>query len=408
MRSGGRSANRGAINGRAILWPVAAVVACAAGDAASAQEWKLSTNLSQRMLYSDNLLLNRRNEVDTFGSITTPELLLERTSPTSHIALNGRFEFEEYFDHSSFDSQDQIIDLDVEKALSERSRLGLDANFTRDTTLTSEDDITNRFLDDAIRFISWRATPSWTYDLTPLDQVSLAGSYRQVEYDSSEKTDYQYFGPTIGYNRRLGELSKFTTELSARRFIPDEPGDNYTDTIGTLFGYAYTSSERFSISGAAGVSYSEEHEEDVGNDSDVGYRLKFDMKYLVSEQLTARVSLSHDNEPSGDGDQVTRNRARAALDYQVTEMATLGLDFNYADNVDLLGFEGESTDDEDDRSRYFAVRPNIGWQFTEDLSLVASYQFRYKKFEDENDTATSNSVFLTLQYNFPTVAGEGF
>jgi hypothetical protein len=384
------------------------VVACAAGDAASAQEWKLYTNLSQRVLYSDNLLLNRRNEVDTFGSITTPELLLERTSPTSHIALNGRFEFEEYFDHSSFDSQDQIIDLDVEKALSERSRLGLDANFTRDTTLTSEDDITNRFLDDAIRFISWRATPSWTYDLTPLDQVSLAGSYRQVEYDSSEKTDYQYFGPTIGYNRRLGELSKFTTELSARRFIPEEPGDNYTDTIGTLFGYAYTASERFSISGAAGVSYSEEHEEDVGNDSDVGYRLKFDMKYLVSDQLTARVSLSHDNEPSGDGDQVTRNRARATLDYQVTEMATLGLDFNYADNVDLLGFEGESTDDEDDRSRYFAVRPNIGWQFTEDLSLVASYQFRYKKFEDENDTATSNSVFLTLQYNFPTVAGEGF
>lgn len=407
MRSGGRSANRGANNGRAILWPVAALLLCAASDAASAQEWKLSTNLSQRMLYNDNLLLNRRNEVETFGSVTTPELLLERSSPTSHIALNGRFEFEEYFDHSEFNSQDQFVDLDIDKALSERSRLGLDANFTRDTTLTSEEDITNRFLDDAIRFISWRATPSWTYDLTPLDQVTLAGSYRQVDYDSSEKTDFQYFGPTIGYNRQLSELSKFTTELSARRFIPDEPGDNYTDTIGTLFGYAYDPSERFSISGGIGVSYSEEHNEDEGSDSDVGYRLRFNMKYLVSDQLTARVSLSHDNEPSGDGDQVTRNRARIVLRYEVTEITSLGFDFNYADNVDLLG-ESQSTNDENDRSRYFAVGPNVGWQLTEDLSLVASYQFRYKKFEDENDTATSNAAFLTLQYNFPTVAGEGF
>lgn len=407
MRSGGRSANRGANNGRAILWPVAALLLCAASDAASAQEWKLSTNLSQRMLYNDNLLLNRRNEVETFGSVTTPELLLERSSPTSHIALNGRFEFEEYFDHSEFNSQDQFVDLDIDKALSERSRLGLDANFTRDTTLTSEEDITNRFLDDAIRFISWRATPSWTYDLTPIDQVTLAGSYRQVDYDSSEKTDFQYFGPTIGYNRQLSELSKFTTELSARRFIPDEPGDNYTDTIGTLFGYAYDPSERFSISGGIGVSYSEEHNEDEGSDSDVGYRLRFNMKYLVSDQLTARVSLSHDNEPSGDGDQVTRNRARIVLRYEVTEITSLGFDFNYADNVDLLG-ESQSTNDENDRSRYFAVGPNVGWQLTEDLSLVASYQFRYKKFEDENDTATSNAAFLTLQYNFPTVAGEGF
>jgi hypothetical protein len=385
------------------------VLVCAGSSAAFAQEWKLSTNLSQRVLYSDNLLLNRSNEVDAFGFITTPELLLERTSPTSHIALNGQFQFAEYIDHSDFNSQDQIIDLDVEKALSERSRLGFDANFTRDTTLTSEEDITNRFLDDAIRFISWRTTPSWSYDLTPLDQIGLAATYRAVTYsDTDEKTDYQYFGPAINYSRRLSELSKFTTELTARRFIPDEPGDDYTDTIGTLFGYAYDPSERFSISGGLGVSYSEEHDEGEGSDSDVGYRLKFDMKYLVTEQLTARASLSHDNEPSGDGDQVTRNRVRVGLDYRATEMMTLGFDLNYADNVDVLGFEGQSTDDEDERSRYVAVRPSIGYRFTEDLSLVGSYQFRYKKFEDENDTATSNSVFLTLQYNFPTWAGTGF
>jgi hypothetical protein len=391
-----------------MLWPMAAAFACAGASAAPAQEWKLSTNISQRLLYSDNLLLNRRNEVDTFGSITTPGLLLERTSPTSHVALGGRFQFEGYFDHSEFDSQDQILDLDVEQQLSERSTLGLDANFTRDTTLTSDQDITNRFLDDAIRFISWRVAPSWNYRLTPIDEVGLRASYREVTYDSAEKTDYQHFGPTAEYSRQLSELTRFTASLSATRFVPDEPGDNRTDTVGTLLGYGYTPSERFSISGAAGLAYAMQQEDGAKDDSDLGYRIRFNMRYMLSDQASARVSLSHDTEPSGDGDQVTRNRASVAFDYRLTELTSVGFDLNYADNVDFLGFEGSSTDGEDDRSRYVSLRPNVAWHLTEDLSLVASYQYRHKVFEDDNDSATSNSVFLTLEYDLPTLAGTGF
>ncbi len=43
--------------------------------------------------------------------------------------------------------------------------------------------------------------------------------------------------------------------------------------------------------------------EDPGQDSDdVGFRLKFDMHYDLSDQTSLQASLSHDNEPSGDGD----------------------------------------------------------------------------------------------------------
>ncbi len=68
---------------------------CAGGSSVSAQEWKLESNISQRVLYSDNLLLSRDREIETVGFITTPALLLERNSPTSHFALDGRFEFAE-------------------------------------------------------------------------------------------------------------------------------------------------------------------------------------------------------------------------------------------------------------------------------------------------------------------------
>jgi len=383
------------------------LAACAGWKSAAAQEWKLSSNISQRMLYSDNLLLSRDREIDTFGSITTPALTLERTSPTSHIALDGRFEFAEYFDNSEFNSQDQFINLNVDQAMSERSALQLSASFTRDTTLKSEQDITGKFLDDSFRFITWNVAPGWAYLLTPTDQIGVRGSYREVTYDTKEKTDYQYFGPSIDYSHQLSELARVTATVGFFRFIPDEPGEDYTDTISTLLGYSYSSSERFSISGGAGIAYSMRHQ-DPGNDSsDIGYRLKFDMKYLVSDQTSVRASLSHDTEPSGDGDQVVRNRASVSMSYKVAPLTTLGLSADYADNIDILGFEGDSTTDED-TSRYTSVRPSVSWQLAEDWELTAEYRFRYRLFEDDGGSASSNSVFLSLQYSLPELIGTGF
>jgi len=219
MHGGKRLKRSGIVSNRTILWSIGVVAICAGGQSASAQEWKLSTNISQRMLYSDNLLLSRDREIDSFGSITAPALSLERTSPTSDIVLDGRFEFAEYFNHSEFNSQDQFLNLNVDQAISERSALRLGANFTRDTTLKSEQDITGRQLDNSFRFVSWDVAPGWAYLLSPVDQIVVGASYREVTYDTNDKTDYQYFGPSIDYSHRLSELAQVTGTVSAYRYI---------------------------------------------------------------------------------------------------------------------------------------------------------------------------------------------
>lgn len=398
----------GTAGNRAALGTIIGVAICAGGTTASAQEWKLESNLSQRVLYSDNLLLSRDREIETVGFITTPALHLERNSPTSQIAFDGRFEFAEYIDHSDFNSQDQLLDLQINQALSERAALRLDAAFTHDTTLKSEQDITGKFLDDSFEFITWSVGPGFAYQLTPVDQMVVRASYRETTYyDTEDKTDYQYFGPAMDFRHQLNELEAVTATIGATRFIPDEPGDDYTDTISTLFGYSYQSSERFSISGGLGVAYSMQHE-DPGQDSDdVGFRLKFNMNYDLSDQTSMRVSLSHDNEPSGDGDQVVRNRATIGFNHKLTPLTTARLNIDYADNIDIIGSEGDETSDEG-TSRYTSIRPAVAWQLTEDWSLEAQYRFRYRLFDDDGGDAMSNSVFLTLQYNFPTWAGTGF
>jgi hypothetical protein len=402
MHGGRRLTRLGTICNRTGLWAVAVLTVCSGWKGASAQEWQLTSNISQAVLYSDNLLLSRARNVDAFGSITAPQVHLERISPTSNITLNGRFEFAEYLDHSEFNSQDQFLNLNVQQAMSERSTLGLRANFTHDTTLKSEQDITGKELDNSFDFINWYATPSWSYLVSPLDEIVLRGSYQEVNYDTTEKTDYQYFGPSIDYNHQLSELAQFTSTVGFFRYIPDEPGDDYTDTISTLFGYGYTSSERFSINGGVGFFYAMRTEDPGKDSSDFGYRLKFNMNYLMNDQTSMRVALSHDAEPSGDGDQVVRNRVGLGFDYKFTPLTTGRLTLDYVDNEDFLGFEGNSTTNEG-TSRYASLRPSVLWQLTEDWSLAAEYRFRYKVFESNSDTETSNTVMLTLQYNFPTL-----
>jgi hypothetical protein len=380
---------------------------CTGGENVSAQELRLISSISQEALYSDNLLLSPEREVDTFGFITAPTLRLERNSPTGTIALDGRFEFEEYVDHSELNSQDQLLDLQVDQAITERAAFRLGTDFIHDTTLRNEQDITGEFLDDSFTFISWSAEPSVAYLLSPVDQIVVRGSYRQKDYNTNEKTDFQYFGPAVDYSHQLNELERVTATVSATRFIPDEPGEDYTDTIATLFGYNYTSSERFSIGGGVGVAYSMRREDPGSDTDDLGFRLKFNMNYDISDETRVRASISHDNEPSGDGEQVVRNRVTAGFDQQVTPLTTARLNFDYADNEDILGSEGDDTSDEG-TSRFTSVRPAIAWQLTEDWSLEAQYRFRYRLFEDDGGSTTSNSVFLTLQYNFPTWAGMGF
>jgi Protein of unknown function, DUF481 len=384
------------------------VAFCAGGTSAFAQEWKLDSNISQEVLYSDNLLLSRDREIETVGFITTPGLHLERNSPTSQIAFDGRFQFAEYIDHSDFNSQDQLLNLQVNQALSERAAFRLGAAFTHDTTIKSEQDITGRILDDSIEFISWNVAPGFASRLTPVDEMVVRGNYRETTYfDTDEKTDYRFFGPAVDFKHQLNELETVSATVGATRFIPDEPGDDYTDTISTLFSYSYTSSERFSISGGLGVAYSMQHE-DPGQDSDdVGFRLKFNMNYDLSDQTSIQASLSHDNEPSGDGDTVVRNRVTLGVNHLLTPLTTARLNIDYTDNVDIIGEEGSQTSDEG-TSRYTSVRPAIAWQLTEDWSLETSYRFRYRLFDDDGGDAMSNSVFLTLQYNFPTWAGTGF
>ena len=81
----------GTAGNRAALGTIIGLAVCMGGATASAQEWKLESNISQQVLYSDNLLLSRDREIETVGFIP-PGAAPGAQLATSQIAFDGRFE----------------------------------------------------------------------------------------------------------------------------------------------------------------------------------------------------------------------------------------------------------------------------------------------------------------------------
>ena len=372
---------------------------CFETRAALAQDWSFESNLTQRMGYNSNVLLSPDNEISAFSSKTTPELRLSRAGPTSNISLGGRFVFTEYFNHSDLNTQDQFADLNVSKALSERSELGLTGNFAHDSIAENEDEQSGNFVRKQIQFIRWDVSPSWQYLLSPIDRMRLSGRYLQTDYQSNQKTDYRDFGPSFTYTHDLSELASVFGQLDYSRFESDDEVNTTQDVYGGLLGYSYHPTERFSISGAGGLNYNVTHQDNAKDTSDVGFRFQFAFDYQINDQTKANVTLSRDTEPTGDGEARTRNRGSVGISYQMTEMTVFSLDGSYLDD--------QRTENNNEVSRRFLVRPSVRWDLTEDLSLSAAYQFRYKTF-DQSGSAIDNAAFITLRYALPDVHWSGF
>ena len=87
------------------------------------------------------------------------------------------------------------------------------------------------------------------------------------------------------------------------------------------------------------------------------------------------------------------------LSYQMTETTVFSVDGSYLDD--------QRTQSNNEVSRRFQVRPSVRWDLTEDLSLSAAYQFRYKTFNNSG-SAIDNAAFITLRYALPDVHWSGF
>jgi hypothetical protein len=143
----------------------------------------------------------------------------------------------------------------------------------------------------------------------------------------------------------------------------------------------------------AGISKTTETTSD-GNVDTSGYVLE---ARAVQDAELSRLQalLSHDVQPSGIGQSVSVNQVR--LDWNQMLSPTMAF------LLRALVFRSEALEDPDPTidGRYAEAEAGVNWALAPEWSLGVRYQYRYRKFDADLDTAQSNGVFAGLSWAPP-------
>jgi hypothetical protein len=136
------------------------------------------------------------------------------------------------------------------------------------------------------------------------------------------------------------------------------------------------------------------------NDDDVGYVLNADLRYQAGERTSIVADASRDVSPSTTSGIIRETTEFGLLfRHQLLEKVAISFDGRYSIR--------ESVGDVVNLRRDFArLEPGVSWRLTEDLTLGCAYTFRWQKFDDSGESATSNAVRIELSYDLPTLSAS--
>jgi len=444
-----------------------------------AEEYYIKPSFSLRTEYDDNKQLTYESavrkaakqgiNVDTsaYGIITSAEARAGVRSENYDVFFKGRLDVKKYFSDRDFDTEDFFLDLDARYDLDARNTFGFTAGYDRESTLTSELDVTGQTQDNVPR-TTWSISPEWQHNISETKYIQVNYSHREVFYEEEDiitadntsrnrrYTDYTYDIVSLSfYHQWNDQLLNYMTAGWSRFAVPED--NNETDEYTVQVGLEYDISETWSASLMGGGRYTltelgavngpeppgivgilDENNRLIGtdivdpdarpafSDSQLGLVFSFGTKKQF-ETGNIGASYSRSTSPTGNGNLQTVDRFDVIYLYKITQHLHFLLDGGI--RITKATADENSTRDSRDRT-YYSVSPSLRWQFNRQLSLSGGYRYRRQERDivDDDDTATANNIqntenivqntiedtaqshtiFLTLKYQWDAFTKQDF
>ena len=390
------------------------LAACAAG--VDAAEWKIDPTVAFRTGYNDNIRLSIDEEVSSAEVRLSPSAVFSVATPTSGSSGNLRFDFRRFEDDSDLDDNNvRFVTSSYHRM--ERSELGLDLDFIKDTTLDSQLVNTGLVLDRVDRR-TINIGPSWTYNLDERTNARFGYTYRDVQYDDTDETGYVDFHVNSGeatLQRVLNERTVTSITLSHNQSKNDN--DVKSKNTNLQGGGSYRFSETLSASLFVGVRHTKVDfsqsslipifvgdiiigfiplNEDVSR-SDWGYTFSGS---LMKDFLRGQSGLSASRVISNDINGIPIEVDRLGWDNLYRFSETLSAELNLSFYQSETGNDARSSLNRD----YYDIEPRFNWDFQQFWRISGSYRYRKQTFDNTGDDATQNAAYLTLTYRWPRIA----
>ncbi|MCI0516284.1 MAG: hypothetical protein L0Y45_00460 [Woeseiaceae bacterium] len=369
--------------------------------ALQAAEWSFEPAVTAALGYETNAALTVDPHDAVSEAILAPRIDVRRATETSSVDI-GALAVATYYSGNDYfeDTLEGLVTLSSFVQSTERTRLGLDARSRLDylyrTTATNPG--TGDIEDVDIGLVTTRVSrsfsnvrPSLSYALSERSSATLRYQLTDAEFGDvgqSGLVDYQQHFVSGVYSYKLTDASNLEVVVQGRQYRPDRGTDSDTEQL--LAGILHRFSPTVRAGFRAGIGNTTQTTPD-GNVDTSSY--VFEARAVQEAELSRlQALLSHDVQPSGLGESVSANQLRLDWNRKLSPITSFRL------RARVLRAEAlEGPDPTVDR-RYAEVDTGLNWALAPEWSLGLGYQYRYRKFDADLDTAQSHGVFAGLSW----------
>lgn len=364
-------------------------------------EWIFRPSIELASVYDDNLRL--ATEEDSVSSWrVVPRLALEGRTEVATTRVDAYVAYSDYDEDEIVveDKTEASVFLASERRTSERTTVGLDGQYRRETLFKRVDfgpgigdpqdvdvaitDFTDvqRYYRVAEPYARWQ----WT------ERTTFQFAYRLTDANFSNErgtglVDYRNSTVQALAIHALTTRMEGTLTIRGSRFDPEDREES--DTIELLAGVRYAFTETLQGRFSAGASRTEQERGGVDETfSDVVFAAGLEQR---SELSRLDGLISRGVTPGGLGEAVRSDQIRLRWERQVAPQLLFLLKVQALD-IEALDDEVESVN-----RRYYDIEPQLRWRWLTDWSVFGAYRYRRQKY-DVGEAASSNSVLLGVRW----------
>lgn len=369
-------------------WSICVTCVWMLSSTANAADWEFVPTAEAKIDYQTNRRLTLSPHEAVWAESGSGSISIERNTEVSTFRLQPMLTVTRVPRDKDLNSDGQLVNSGY-RVQTPRGRWQLDANYTRDTTLTSELEDTG-LLQVRKRRNRWSLNPTGSFSLTQRTQVQGGVSYTNTRYQNAALTglaDYQSTAMNWSGVYRTGERSDISLGMEASWLNAETPGTDSTEH-GFRAGWHWdrTESQRLSVSvGRYSVEYQ-------GGNAETGVLTNLDWQGKGEVDQWA-VAVSRSIAPSGAGILIRRDQISGDYSKSFDTRTALGFNVKYIGNDTL----NSGSSGIDRRYRRGALR--ISRQLTREWSLLGEYSYSRQQLAGSSNAAVDNALTLSLYYS---------
>jgi len=352
----------------------------------------VQTLLKQSFQHDSNPLMVTSGARAVYGSVTSPELIVNSDTASAHADLDSRIDANK-FDVKGFDS----VDLHSTGHLTGGTQTwqsAMIATLDYDTTRTSE--VAASGINVAgVRHTGLSLQPQETVSISQTDQMQMSGSYQRSLYKNlTQYTNYEVYGLSPTYQHGFDELNTGFLQVQAGRYQTISGASITIDNIGPTIGWTRHFSER--LNGTASVGEQKMYfrydpslrqPDTTSTGKTYGLTLNFQ-----GQQDTMQFGVNRQPSPNANGSE----SETTTFSLNETHMVTPRLELDLLSSYQSYDYSG-GTPQSGVQTSYISLAPKLLYHLTQSLSSDVTYQYRRKEIAT-GQTAQSNAVMLNLTY----------